>query len=187
MTDWQLTAQQAVTRYGALQDPYELAMLLALLESREPLSVVEIGTWAGGLTWALDQLSTVQRIVTVDKAPQPGADRALSNRISYTTLITSDSRMEATAQAISAALGSPPLDVVIIDGDHSYQAARRDWDLYASMVRPGGLAVLHDTQGFPGRPDVEVPKLWAEVRQARPSVEIVRYPGGPYGTGIAWL
>lgn len=35
-------------------------------------------------------------------------------------------------------------DLVFIDGDHRYEACRRDIQLYGSLVRPGGILAGHD-------------------------------------------
>jgi predicted O-methyltransferase YrrM len=38
-----------------------------------------------------------------------------------------------------------PIDLLFIDGDHSYEGVRRDWEGFARFVRPFGLVVFHDT------------------------------------------
>ena len=43
-----------------------------------------------------------------------------------------------------------PLDFVFIDGDHSYEGVRRDWEDWSPNVRRGGLIALHDSCTFPG-------------------------------------
>src|ERR1043166_4759846 len=40
-------------------------------------------------------------------------------------------------------------DVVFIDGDHSYEGARRDADRFAGLVRPGGRLIMHDHDRVP--------------------------------------
>jgi predicted O-methyltransferase YrrM len=46
---------------------------------------------------------------------------------------------------------STPVDLVFIDGDHSQEASREDWDLFSPWVEPGGVVVFHDArQGAPG-------------------------------------
>ena len=41
---------------------------------------------------------------------------------------------------------------VLIDGDHSYEGVRSDWQIFSPLVRPGGYAILHDCQNerWPG-------------------------------------
>src|SRR5262249_45414617 len=37
------------------------------------------------------------------------------------------------------------IDLLFIDGDHSYEGVRRDWDLFSPHVSPFGVVVFHDT------------------------------------------
>jgi hypothetical protein len=37
-----------------------------------------------------------------------------------------------------------PVDFLFIDGDHSYDGVRRDWDDWTPLVREGGRVALHD-------------------------------------------
>ncbi len=44
-----------------------------------------------------------------------------------------------------------PLDFVFIDGDHSEEGARRDWEDWHGFVEPGGVVIFHDArEGKPG-------------------------------------
>jgi predicted O-methyltransferase YrrM len=48
-----------------------------------------------------------------------------------------------------------PIDLLFIDGDHTEQGVRRDWELFSEHVRPGGHVVFHDARagegmGWPG-------------------------------------
>lgn len=38
----------------------------------------------------------------------------------------------------------PDIDLLFIDGDHSYRACKDDFDHFAPRVRPGGLILIHD-------------------------------------------
>lgn len=38
-----------------------------------------------------------------------------------------------------------PIDLLFIDGDHSYAGVKEDWDLFAPHVKEFGLVVFHDT------------------------------------------
>ena len=45
---------------------------------------------------------------------------------------------------------SLPVDLLWIDGDHTEQGARLDWDVWTPHLREGGIVALHDTTTHPG-------------------------------------
>ena len=65
-----------------------------------------------------------------------------------------------------------PIDVLFIDGDHSYEGVKRDWSLFAPHVTEFGVVVFHDTiwdlKPDPrwARPDMGVPRFVEELREA---------------------
>ena len=40
----------------------------------------------------------------------------------------------------------PPVDFIFIDGDHSYQGLRNDWEHWTRLLAPGAIAALHDSR-----------------------------------------
>ncbi len=71
------------------------------------------------------------------------------------------------------------IDLLFIDGDHSYEGARRDWDLFSPFVQPFGSIIFHDTlwdlRPDPkyARSDMGVPRLVDELRsQGYPVITI---------------
>jgi predicted O-methyltransferase YrrM len=58
----------------------------------------------------------------------------------------------------AASRWSAPIRLVFIDGDHTYEAARADFDTWAPFVVAGGLVALHDVGNAPG-----VTRLFEEV------------------------
>src|SRR5271170_882466 len=44
-----------------------------------------------------------------------------------------------------AATGEPAVDFIFIDGDHSYDGLRQDWEAWSGLVAPGGFIALHDS------------------------------------------
>lgn len=187
MTTWAEVAAEAIGHYGALQHPTELAVLLAILEGADPERIIEIGTWSGGLTWALSQLSEVRTVVTVDRKPQPGFDLVLKSLSRVIVPVQGDSTDPYTRDKVTVGLGGQLADVLVIDGGHDYHTAVRDWQIYTPLLHDDGLAVIHDTQGYPGVVPFDVPKVWDKIRRLHRTLELVAQPGGPGGTGIAWL
>ncbi len=52
-------------------------------------------------------------------------------------------------------------DLVFIDGDHSYEAAKRDIEMWLPKVKPGGILCGHDCEGAVANfhPDIILKKL----------------------------
>lgn len=179
-------AYDAIEHHRALHNHGEFTVLLTLLDQARPLRIIETGTWAGGSAWAFSRLTSVKHIITIDPAPQPGALELLASLPVRTTLFQVDSTTAAAQEYTRMALEGAMADVLFIDGGHEYRTARHDFEAYSPMVRPGGLIVLHDTQGHPASDLVQVPQLWAELRTTHQTTELVDIPGGPGGTGIIW-
>ena len=43
-----------------------------------------------------------------------------------------------------------PLDLIVIDGDHSEKGVQVDWNDWNRFVKPGGIAIFHDARVFEG-------------------------------------
>jgi predicted O-methyltransferase YrrM len=161
-------------RRGAKQKLREFALLVRLVRKRRPRVVVEIGTMRGGTLWAWCQIASRDALlVSIDL---PGGDfgggysdaegehLAEHARPGQTLeLIRADSHDPATLARLQRTLGSSQIDLLFIDGDHSYEGVALDYHMYASLVGPGGLIALHDV--LPSRAeDGGVSRFWSEVR-----------------------
>jgi hypothetical protein len=73
------------------------------------------------------------------------------------------------------------IDYLHIDADHHYDGAKRDWDLYRTLVSDNGVITLHDTTNY--REPCGVPQLVDEIR-ASGEYDIVNFPIA-YGMAIA--
>jgi hypothetical protein len=73
------------------------------------------------------------------------------------------------------------IDYLHIDADHHYDGAKKDWDLYRTLVSDNGVITLHDTTNY--RDPCGVPQLVDEIR-ASGEYDIVNFPIA-YGLAIA--
>ena len=66
-----------------------------------------------------------------------------------------------------------PIDFLFIDGDHTYEGVRHDWELFIPHVKPFGIVAFHDTMWeLPpycdrayARTDMGVPRFVDELRR----------------------
>jgi len=77
--------------------------------------------------------------------------------------------------------------LLFIDGDHSYDGVRADFENYAPLVRPGGLIAFHDVDSA-SHPASEVDRLWKQLRDLYDAREIIDTANdeqsGRYGIGV---
>ena len=79
--------------------------------------------------------------------------------------------MVRKTSAVALAEWSKPIDLLFIDGDHSYEGVKADWEGFKPFVKPFGLVVFHDTiwdlKPDPkwSRADMGVPRFVEELRR----------------------
>jgi cephalosporin hydroxylase len=158
-------------RRGAKQKLREFAGLCKLVRHLEPRVVVEIGTMRGGSLWAWCQLASPDALlVSIDLPGGPfGGEYSATGLESHARLgqrlcfIRADSHDPTTADELKRLLDGRTIDLLFIDGDHSYEGVTRDYELYSPLVAARGLVVFHDI--LPCRPeDGNVNRLWEELK-----------------------
>lgn len=158
------------------QKRYEIIALLRELEELKPKRLCEIGADKGGTLALFASVSAPDaRILSLD-IHYPGARAAVYQRLSGTgqavTCLEGNSHLESTLARVKEWLKGESLDFLFIDGDHSYDGVKADYEMYAPLVRPGGIIAFHDIVpdfltrfGTKTPADVgEVPRYWAELK-----------------------
>jgi predicted O-methyltransferase YrrM len=75
-----------------------------------------------------------------------------------------------------------PIDLLFLDGDHTYEGVKRDWERFMPHVAETGVIMFHDTAWFANddfrrnsRGDMGVPRLVDELRrEGYPVLTILR-------------
>jgi len=175
-------ARAAVREHGAIQKEQELASFLALLADHPPEVVVEIGSDAGGTLWAWQQLGA-RRVIGVDQPRGPYSSGQLLDEHGC-EVVYGDSHDPATLQALKDLLAGEPVDLLFIDGDHTYAGVRKDFEMYAPLVADQGMIAFHDICHHPHHPDVGVDMLWRQFGNGGRKDEIITDPPTWGGIGV---
>jgi predicted O-methyltransferase YrrM len=79
------------------------------------------------------------------------------------------------------------VDFLFIDGDHTYEGVRADFEMYSVLVRPGGMLIFHDIckHKFAEQINCHVDRFWQEVKNERRALEFVHnWNQGAAGIGV---
>ena len=158
-----------------IQTPSEVEQLyLAVCELR-PQRVLEVGTARGGTLYLWTQAARDNATVISVDLPA-GHSRggypewrtplyqAFARPQQKLHLLRADSHAPETVGQVRQILAGQPLDLLFIDGDHTYESVRTDYVQYGSLVRPGGLIAFHDIRPSPD-PNIQVERLWTQLRK----------------------
>ena len=180
-----------------LQVPSELNRFAEIVGSICPKKVLEIGTFQGGTLCILARLSAPRAtIISVDlPGGEFGGGHSKLRSLLYHTfgksfqsmhLIRGDSHSEEVAARVRDMTQS--LDVLFIDGDHTYEGVKRDFRSYSPLVRTGGIVAFHDIAEHPKETGCDVPRFWNEVKTSYRHEEIIENrEQGWAGIGILYV
>jgi predicted O-methyltransferase YrrM len=98
-------------------------------------------------------------------------------------LVRGNSHQASSVEAVERVLRNRQVDVLFIDGDHTYEGVKKDFELYSPMMRKGGLIAFHDITPSLNNSEIEVPQFWNELRDAYENLEI-KFQQDEAGIGI---
>lgn len=185
--------------FRPMQKRSEVLRLVEVVRALRPETVCEIGAAGGGTAFLFAHASAPDAlIVSVDLnfvESRREAVASFARRDQNVVCMQGDSHDAATLEAVRARLGGRPLDLLYLDGDHSYEGVASDFASFAPLVREGGLIVLHDiVPDFKTRYGVAtvsytggVPQFWSELKAERARVEEIIEDEEQDGFGIGVL
>jgi predicted O-methyltransferase YrrM len=200
----------------------EIKTLTNLVEKERPQSVLEIGTAKGGSFYIWSRhLDSVDRLISLDL---PGGrfgggydeqkteifrEFSPSKKMDF---VRADSHQSATYHEVSD-LVDGGIDFLFIDGDHTYEGVKQDFEMYSELVSEGGIIALHDIVTHPNdeevvkrrrqnvedieerhlswgesHPDCNVDQFWTELVEEYDTEEIISHPKQTWaGIGVVRL
>lgn len=147
--DWDLDSNYfALYKIKPLMDQY--ARFWTLKPQFSPKNIIEFGIWDGGSTALWFEYFKPQKLVAIDIMPKNDSDyfrrylksRGISENIkTYWNIDQTDSKKIIP---IIEEEFDEPIDLVIDDASHAYEATKITFEMIFPLLRPGGLYIIED-------------------------------------------
>ncbi len=148
------------------QSKYEINMLKNFLTLIDLKTLMEIGTGFGGTLYILCHLAHDDAlIISIDqeqKLWRIPVYKAFKKKKQKLVMLKGNSHDPLTLGKVKSILGNRKLDFLFIDGDHSYEGVKKDFEMYGPLVKEGGIIAFHDIKLIISG----VPKFWNEIKSS---------------------
>jgi cephalosporin hydroxylase len=161
----------------------EISALFDIVKKMKPRVVCEIGSDKGGTLYLWSKVIPDDgMLIGIDL---PRLYRKSLNRFTRRFVkegqrihfIRQDSHSLECFNRLKTVLNGKKIDFLFIDGDHSYEGVKQDFQLYSPLVRKGGIVGFHDIVKHDLPEDVcGVDKFWDEIKSSNSHQEIVENP-----------
>ena len=175
-----------------LQVPEEFLGVARLLAENGVRRVLEIGTSSGGTLFAWSWVAGAGGMsISLDLPEGDFAGSQPLGNEGYPAwraklyegfvpkghrlqLLKGDSHSDEMLERVRSLSGGEPFDFLFIDGDHSYDGVKRDFEMYSPLVKKGGFVGFHDIVVRPPRTQCEVERFWTETKGGYTYQEFVK-------------
>jgi predicted O-methyltransferase YrrM len=179
----------------ASQIPEEIEALLHIVKEHDVVNMLEIGSFNGGTLFLFARMSSSKaKIISLDLPGAAfGSDNENLSRTLFSNFATDkqiiyslreDSHLNSSLKKVESILAGERLDFVFIDGDHSYEGVKKDFEMYSPLVRKGGFVAFHDICKHPPETGVQVHQFYTEIKSAYKHTEIIAEPETQNWAGI---
>jgi len=141
----------------------EILTLSYWLKGFQPRNILEIGTM-GSTFWIMSKLSTGKK-VSLDIEPR----ESIIHHFMYGEdwkFFRGDSHTEEIFQKVKDFC--PQFDFIFIDGDHTYEGVKKDFEMYKNLLSPRGVIGFHDIDPdhiFADSYAGQVYKFWQDLEE----------------------
>ncbi len=141
----------------------EILTLSYWLKGFQPKNILEIGTM-GSTFWIMSKLSTGKK-VSIDIEPR----ESIIHHFMYGEdwkFFRGDSHTDEMFNKVKDFC--PKFDFIFIDGDHSYEGVKKDFEMYKNLLSPRGVIGFHDIDPdhiFADSYAGQVYKFWQDLEE----------------------
>ncbi len=173
----------------------EIISLAELVKELKPKTVLEIGTADGGTLFLFSRLADPgAKVISIDL---PGGEfgggypawkislyKSFFLPFQRLYLLRENSHFVSTREQVKGIIGTTPIDFLFIDGDHTYEGVKKDFEMYSPLVKEGGVIAFHDIALHPPEKNCDVRRFWEEIKKSD-SEEFIENPNQKWaGIGV---
>lgn len=174
--------EEVVSLSRASIEKEDLRRILEILTPRNPKRILEIGTWKGYSAEVWIKAFDPDFFLTIEKDQELEIESLPETRKNQAFVyLRGDSHSEDRSQLIGTLC--PEVDFLFIDGDHSYEGVKKDYEMYGPLVKEGGVIVFHDALYHADKTE-EVDIFWNELKEGKNYQE---FKLGKNSTGVGVL
>ena len=176
-------------RVDSVQKREEILALANAVAEIKPKTIVEIGTCNGGTLFIWSNLAS-ECVITCDLNVSKIRDELYSafpppDSACKVIPLAGDSHQQEFLDKVKQTLNGREVDFLFIDGDHTEEGVRSDYNMYSPLVRPGGIIAFHDILEKQPVPGNQVYYFWEKIKHETNSEEFVKdYDQTGFGIGI---
>lgn len=165
----------AYLKHDLVQFPSEFTRFSEFYYSLQCKNILEVGSYLGGTFYVMCKLSHPDGLkISIDypfydnQAEEIAAKKVYDKMKTFAEnvhILTADSHLEETKNNLFSILNNEKLDFLFIDGDHSYEGVKQDFEMYSPFVKKGGYIGFHDINDRPLHRDLGcyVHQFWNEL------------------------
>lgn len=177
--------------FNIVQDRDEITWLVNKVKEINPKNILEIGTERGGSLFLWNRISDKSgKKISIDMCDDN------TKKFRETTFkfvgdydqihfLNGNSRSDEIYNKVLSILNGEKLDYLFIDGDHSYDGVKHDFEKYSPLVKDGGLIGFHDIieSDENKRTNTLVYKFWQELDREKRR-EMIKQGKEIFGVGV---
>ena len=176
----------------------ELYQLCKRVTDHKPKIIAEIGTWNGGTFYVWTRTNPqAEKLISIDLPDGQYGGGYDEKRIKFFKefahgrdknelyFIRGDSKSKDTTEKLENILKGKKIDFLYIDGDHTYEGIKKDFNIYKEYMANDGLIGFHDINTH--KEGYGVVKFWNEIKEQYRFEEFIKKDSKVMGNGLIYL